>query len=263
MYFLSYLLRYNWYYHTLPQDHMDNRVLYWPRGRVWGGSSSLNAMVYIRGHAEDYNRWQKEGAEGWDYEHCLPYFRKAQCHELGENRYLWQKSIYQVALLYSKCSWSTVLFRLDTCNFGMEPLSSLWRSYIVFLVWSVGTGEAADLFMCREGRLTIPFIRLLLRQDSRQDTPSLMTWMDTNRRAWAGWIWPFIKVLLLKENSGVFQPKPYFLPVSLLVSKIPHNSPFFLKITTLWYLVIWPYFDRKGHTIQIRNRCLFVFVSVK
>uniref|UniRef100_A0A665U690 Choline dehydrogenase n=1 Tax=Echeneis naucrates TaxID=173247 RepID=A0A665U690_ECHNA len=79
--------KYNWYYHTLPQAHMDSRVMYWPRGRVWGGSSSLNAMVYIRGHAEDYNRWQREGAEGWDYEHCLPYFKKAQCHELGENRY--------------------------------------------------------------------------------------------------------------------------------------------------------------------------------
>ncbi|KAL6119943.1 chdh [Pungitius sinensis] len=79
--------KYNWYYHTLPQAHMGERVMYWPRGRVWGGSSSLNAMVYIRGHAEDYNRWQREGAEGWDYEHCLPYFKKAQCHELGENRY--------------------------------------------------------------------------------------------------------------------------------------------------------------------------------
>lgn len=79
--------KYNWYYHTEPQPHMDNRVMYWPRGRVWGGSSSLNAMVYIRGHAEDYNRWHNEGAEGWDYEHCLPYFRKAQGHELGEDRY--------------------------------------------------------------------------------------------------------------------------------------------------------------------------------
>lgn len=78
--------RYNWYYHTLPQAGMDNRVMYWPRGRVWGGSSSLNAMVYIRGHAEDYNQWQREGADGWDYDHCLPYFRKAQCHELGEDR---------------------------------------------------------------------------------------------------------------------------------------------------------------------------------
>uniref|UniRef100_A0A7N6AE77 Choline dehydrogenase n=1 Tax=Anabas testudineus TaxID=64144 RepID=A0A7N6AE77_ANATE len=79
--------KYNWYYHTLPQANVDNRVMYWPRGRVWGGSSSLNAMVYIRGHAEDYNRWQREGAEGWDYEHCLPYFKKAQSHELGESRY--------------------------------------------------------------------------------------------------------------------------------------------------------------------------------
>uniref|UniRef100_A0A3Q3Q6Z6 Glucose-methanol-choline oxidoreductase N-terminal domain-containing protein n=1 Tax=Monopterus albus TaxID=43700 RepID=A0A3Q3Q6Z6_MONAL len=79
--------KYNWFYNTLPQANVDNRVMYWPRGRVWGGSSSLNAMVYIRGHAEDYNRWQREGAEGWDYEHCLPYFRKAQSHELGENSY--------------------------------------------------------------------------------------------------------------------------------------------------------------------------------
>uniref|UniRef100_A0A7N8Y534 Choline dehydrogenase n=1 Tax=Mastacembelus armatus TaxID=205130 RepID=A0A7N8Y534_9TELE len=79
--------KYNWYYHTLPQANMNDRVMYWPRGRVWGGSSSLNAMVYVRGHAEDYNRWQREGAEGWEYKHCLPYFRKAQCHELGENSY--------------------------------------------------------------------------------------------------------------------------------------------------------------------------------
>ncbi|XP_048343619.1 choline dehydrogenase, mitochondrial [Sphaerodactylus townsendi] len=79
--------RYNWYYHTTPQKHMDNRIMYWPRGRVWGGSSSLNAMVYIRGHAEDYNRWSKEGAVGWDYEFCLPYFKKAQTHELGADLY--------------------------------------------------------------------------------------------------------------------------------------------------------------------------------
>lgn len=79
--------KYNWFYHTEPQAGMDGRVLYWPRGRVWGGSSSLNAMVYIRGHAEDYERWQRQGAAGWDYAHCLPYFRKAQCHELGASRY--------------------------------------------------------------------------------------------------------------------------------------------------------------------------------
>ena len=61
--------------------------MYWPRGRVWGGSSSLNAMAYVRGHAEDYNRWQKEGASGWSYEDCLPYFKKAQTHQHGGDDY--------------------------------------------------------------------------------------------------------------------------------------------------------------------------------
>ena len=49
--------KYNWYYHTEPQEHCNGRKMYWPRGRVWGGSSSLNAMVYIRGHAKDYDRY--------------------------------------------------------------------------------------------------------------------------------------------------------------------------------------------------------------
>ncbi|XP_061189978.1 uncharacterized protein LOC133197787 [Saccostrea echinata] len=79
--------KYNWYYHTEPEKGMNNRVMYWPRGRVWGGSSALNAMVYIRGHALDYDRWEKEGAKGWSYADCLPYFRKSQCHELGANDY--------------------------------------------------------------------------------------------------------------------------------------------------------------------------------
>ena len=48
--------KYNWFYHTTPQTHCNDRVMYWPRGRVWGGSSSLNAMVYIRGNPLDYDR---------------------------------------------------------------------------------------------------------------------------------------------------------------------------------------------------------------
>ena len=79
--------KYNWFYHTVPQEHVNNRVMYWPRGRVWGGSSSLNAMVYIRGHAEDYNRWEKEGAAGWNYASCLPYFKKAESHSPGGSEY--------------------------------------------------------------------------------------------------------------------------------------------------------------------------------
>lgn len=79
--------RYNWYYHTEPQEHMNNRILYWPRGKVWGGGSSLNAMVYIRGHAYDYDRWAEEGAEGWGYADVLPYFRKAETREQGADVY--------------------------------------------------------------------------------------------------------------------------------------------------------------------------------
>ncbi|XP_033755860.1 choline dehydrogenase, mitochondrial-like [Pecten maximus] len=79
--------KYNWYYHTEPEPHLNNRVIYWPRGRVWGGSSSLNAMVYVRGNAGDYDGWEKAGAKGWSYADCLPYFKKSQTHELGENDY--------------------------------------------------------------------------------------------------------------------------------------------------------------------------------
>ena len=79
--------KYNWFYHTTPQKNLNDRVLYWPRGRVWGGSSSLNAMVYIRGNALDYDRWEKEGAINWDYAHCLPYFKKSTQHSCGENDY--------------------------------------------------------------------------------------------------------------------------------------------------------------------------------
>ncbi|WLD57228.1 choline dehydrogenase [Salinispirillum sp. LH 10-3-1] len=79
--------RYNWYYHTEPQEHMNNRKLYWPRGKVWGGGSSLNAMVYIRGHAYDYDRWAEEGADGWRYADILPYFRKAETREQGADDY--------------------------------------------------------------------------------------------------------------------------------------------------------------------------------
>jgi choline dehydrogenase len=79
--------KYNWFYHTEPQAHMDGRRMYWPRGRVLGGSSSLNAMVYVRGHALDYERWAEQGARGWSYAEVLPYFRRAQTHQKGADNY--------------------------------------------------------------------------------------------------------------------------------------------------------------------------------
>ncbi|XP_063968704.1 choline dehydrogenase, mitochondrial-like [Lytechinus pictus] len=78
---------YNWYYHTVPQRHLNNREMYWPRGKVLGGCSSINGMVYVTGHAEDYDRWEREGAIGWSHSDCLPYFKRAECHELGGDDY--------------------------------------------------------------------------------------------------------------------------------------------------------------------------------
>ena len=81
--------KYNWNFDTIPQKHMNGRVLDCPRGRVLGGSSSLNAMVYVRGHRLDFDRWAfEEGAgEEWSYENCLPYFKRAQQHSEGGNEF--------------------------------------------------------------------------------------------------------------------------------------------------------------------------------
>lgn len=75
----------NWGFHTEPQKHMDNRKLYWPRGKGWGGSSSINGMVYIRGHAGDYDQWGQMGLKGWSYGDVLPYFKRAETYERGAN----------------------------------------------------------------------------------------------------------------------------------------------------------------------------------
>jgi choline dehydrogenase-like flavoprotein len=68
----------SWHYNTVPQKELNNRCGFMPRGKVLGGSSSINAMVYIRGNKHDYNSWATLGNEGWDYESLLPYFIKAE-----------------------------------------------------------------------------------------------------------------------------------------------------------------------------------------
>jgi choline dehydrogenase len=80
--------KYNWAYETEPEPGMDGRRMSCPRGRVLGGSSSVNGMVYIRGHALDYDHWaESRGLEHWSYAHCLPYFRKAETRLAGADDY--------------------------------------------------------------------------------------------------------------------------------------------------------------------------------
>ncbi|MCH2190383.1 MAG: choline dehydrogenase [Gammaproteobacteria bacterium] len=78
---LSYPLntpKYNWSYKTDPEPYLNNRRLDCHRGKVLGGSSSINGMVYVRGHAKDFDEWRDLGAKGWSYADCLPYFKKAE-----------------------------------------------------------------------------------------------------------------------------------------------------------------------------------------
>lgn len=77
----------NWRYRTEPQKHLDGRQLYWPRGRVLGGSSAINAMCYCRGHRVDYDNWAVGGAPGWDWDGVFPYFIKSEDHENGASDY--------------------------------------------------------------------------------------------------------------------------------------------------------------------------------
>ncbi|MFZ7128418.1 MAG: choline dehydrogenase [Desulfobacterales bacterium] len=79
---------YNWYYESDPEPFMKNRRIYQPRGKVLGGSSCINGMIYIRGNAMDYEKWAKiDGLEKWDYAHCLPYFKRFEDRLAGADEY--------------------------------------------------------------------------------------------------------------------------------------------------------------------------------
>ena len=75
--------RVNWMFDSEPEIELNNRVMYQPRGKVLGGTSSINGMVYMRGNAADYDEWRQRGCEGWDYDSVLPYFKRAEDQERG------------------------------------------------------------------------------------------------------------------------------------------------------------------------------------
>jgi choline dehydrogenase len=78
---------YNWKFESEPVAGLNGRTSYQPRGKMLGGTSSLNGMVYMRGTAADYDGWRQRGCEGWDYASVLPYFRRAENNERGENEF--------------------------------------------------------------------------------------------------------------------------------------------------------------------------------
>ena len=79
--------RHNWMYRTEPEPHMDDQRLFCPRGKVLGGSSSINGMAFVRGHAWDFDNWASQGLPSWSYAHCLPYFKRMETFSGGGDDY--------------------------------------------------------------------------------------------------------------------------------------------------------------------------------
>lgn len=79
--------KYAWQFETQQESGLDGRKLHCPRGKVLGGSSSINGMVYVRGHACDFDEWEQNGAKGWNYQSCLPYFKRAESWTGGGDEY--------------------------------------------------------------------------------------------------------------------------------------------------------------------------------
>ncbi|MEE9272142.1 MAG: choline dehydrogenase [Robiginitomaculum sp.] len=91
----------NWGFETVPQKGLNGRKGYQPRGKTLGGSSSINAMIYIRGHKSDYDNWEKMGAKGWGWDNVLPYFKKSENRETGADDLRGQGGPLNVANLQS------------------------------------------------------------------------------------------------------------------------------------------------------------------
>ena len=102
---------YNWQFWTVPQAGAGGRPLYWPRGRTLGGSSSINAQVYIRGHARDYDHWAALGNEGWAWKDVLPVFKAMEHYEPGADDWHGQGGPLNVAELRSKNPMSEVFLQ--------------------------------------------------------------------------------------------------------------------------------------------------------
>ncbi len=129
----------NWAFHTTPQKGLNNRRGYQPRGEALGGSSAINAMIYIRGQKEDYDSWAKEGNNGWSWNEVLPFFKKAENNEnrskefhgnLGPLEVSNQKAAKPISHAYIEaCANSQVRIR-DDFNTGDNEGAGFWQSTI-------------------------------------------------------------------------------------------------------------------------------------
>jgi 4-pyridoxate dehydrogenase len=113
---------FNWGYHTEPEPNMNGRRIEAMRGKVLGGSSSINVMAYTRGHRGDYDRWAQKGAHGWSYADVLPYFKRAETWEGGENR--WRGGSGPVGTEFAKTSDPLYEAWLDAARAAGLPVTA-------------------------------------------------------------------------------------------------------------------------------------------
>ena len=95
--------RFNWYYHSEPEPHLNGRSIYYPRGRVVGGSSSINGMVFLRGNPLDYDGWAGNALPEWSYAHCLPYFKRMESAGRGADAYRGGDGPIQTSMAQLRC----------------------------------------------------------------------------------------------------------------------------------------------------------------
>jgi len=111
----------NWNYYTQAEANLNNRRLYWPRGKVLGGSSSINAMCYCRGHRKDYDLWQQHGNQGWGFDDVLPYFIKSENNHRIKNEFHGNSGLLQVDdLKYHNVLTDTFLQACEQKGYGIN-----------------------------------------------------------------------------------------------------------------------------------------------
>ena len=130
--------RHNWMYWTEPEPHVGNQRVFCPRGKVLGGSSSINGMAFVRGHAFDFDNWAARGVPDWSYAHCLPYFKRMETYSGGGDEYrgdsgplnvtrpAHENPLYQVFL--EACEQAGYPMSYDTNGYSQEGFSPMDQS---------------------------------------------------------------------------------------------------------------------------------------
>src|SRR5436305_11476729 len=96
----------NWNYYAEPGEKIGNRSMHWPRGRVLGGTSSINGMLYVRGNPADYDGWAQMGCRGWSYAGVLPYYKKSEHYVYGKPAYRGKGGLRLLAESRAILSWA-------------------------------------------------------------------------------------------------------------------------------------------------------------